>query len=431
MADAAPTTPGRRSLAARLGIDGSLLWQLAAIAVAAFVIRLVPVLLTGGLHGIIDYDDSVYMGAALAFVDGRIPYRDFALLHPPGIVYLLSPFAALSWFTSDAAAFAAARLGFMALGAANTFLVGLVASRCGRRAALAAALLYAVWIVAVRVERSTWLIAPQSALLLLALLALTYPRSSTVGGPRVTWRKAAAVGVLIGLSCAIQIWGALVLAVVLAWLVVTTARQPGGWLRPAGAYAIAGSLTVLVAFLPFLLAAGGQMLRYVITDQLGLADRSRRDGRPDPGDGRTVKRARPKGESHRLGRGSCSSSSPALLFAAWRRPPMRLWVAFVDRPVGLPARHAVVLRPLWVRGGSRHASRPAAPSRSRWASRDRSRGARRRSRGCTRSVPPAGPFVAVAPKSVGFPSPSTPFGATPWPRSSGTPDAPRPTTPPS
>ena len=85
-----PRRPVDRSLSASES-TGSLLWQLAAIAVAAFVIRLVPVLLTGGLHGIIDYDDSVYMGAALAFVDGRIPYRDFALLHPPGIVYAAHP----------------------------------------------------------------------------------------------------------------------------------------------------------------------------------------------------------------------------------------------------------------------------------------------------------------------------------------------------
>ena len=257
----------RADLAGRLGIDRTLLLQLAGLAVAAFLIRLVPMLLTGGLRGVVDYDDGVYMGTALALADGRVVYRDFPMLHPPGIVYVLSPFAALSWLVSDSTAFAAARVGFMVLGGLNTFLVGLVGSRGGRTTALAAAGMYAVWIVAARVERSTWLIAPQTALLLLALLALTYPRSEA--SPPVTWRKALLVGLLIGASCAIQIWGAVVAVVVFVWLLLRVVRQPGGWLRPMAAYALAGVAAVAIAFLPFLAAAGGTMLRLVIFDQIG------------------------------------------------------------------------------------------------------------------------------------------------------------------
>ncbi len=133
----------------------------------AFVLRLLPVLNGGGLYGLNDYDDGVYFGAAVALVHGSIPYRDFLLLHPPGILYVLAPFAALGNLVGDATAFAAARLAFMLLGAANAGLVALVAGRIGRRAALFAGVLYAVWPVAANVERTTWLIAPQNTLLLL------------------------------------------------------------------------------------------------------------------------------------------------------------------------------------------------------------------------------------------------------------------------
>jgi len=83
---------------------------LAAIALAAFLVRLIGVLIGGGLNGVLGYDDMVYFADTLAFVGGRIPYRDFHILHPPGILYLLSPFAIVGRFTDDATAFALARL---------------------------------------------------------------------------------------------------------------------------------------------------------------------------------------------------------------------------------------------------------------------------------------------------------------------------------
>ena len=262
----------RATLAERLGVDSSLLLQLAGLGVAAFLIRLVPMLLSGGLDGIVDYDDGVYMGSALSLVHGRVVYRDFPMLNPPGIVYALTPFAALSYITSDGNAFAAARVGMMLLGGLNTILVGLVGARAGRTTALAAAALYAVWIVPAWIERSTWLIAPQNTLLLIALLVLTLPRSSMGDQPSTGWRTAAVVGALLGLCGTIQIWGIVPAAVVLVLLLLRAARQPGGWLRPVFAYAAAGIAAVVLVFLPFVLAAGPGMIRTVIFNQLGRHD---------------------------------------------------------------------------------------------------------------------------------------------------------------
>src|ERR1044072_4376607 len=85
------------------------------VGLLAFVARLLPVLRGGGLHGVLGYDDGVCFGAAEAFVFGRLPYHDFVLLHPPGIVLALAPFAGLARLTGDDdSALAVARLVFMA-----------------------------------------------------------------------------------------------------------------------------------------------------------------------------------------------------------------------------------------------------------------------------------------------------------------------------
>ena len=256
---------GRSSFTAVARTD---LVLLAGIGGLAFLIRLVPVLRGGGLYGLINYDDGVYFGSAVALVHGRIPYRDFLLLHPPGILYILAPFAALGGIVGDATAFATARFGFMVLGAANTGLVVLVASRLGRRTALFAGLLYAVWQVAANVERTTWLIAPQNSLLLLALLALAGPRGGNLGQPP-SIRRSAIAGALLGFSFAIQAWGAVPIAVVMGSLLFDRRRRPTDRLRPAIAFGATAAIVTASVCLPFLLVAGPQMVRYVVFDQLG------------------------------------------------------------------------------------------------------------------------------------------------------------------
>jgi alpha-1,2-mannosyltransferase len=243
---------------------------LAAIAAIAFFVRLVPVLRGGGLFGLINYDDGVYFASALSLLRDRIPYRDFIILHPPGILYVLSPFAALSLIVSDATAFAAARLGFMALGAVNVVLVALVARPMGRGTALCAATLYAIWQVPATVERTTWLISPQNTLLLAALLVLSGASPSALRGRAVIGpRRAALVGALLGACAAIQIWGAVPVLIVLGWLIWTARDEPRHWLRLGSAYVVGAAVAAGFIVGPFLLAAGPKLIRYVVFDQIG------------------------------------------------------------------------------------------------------------------------------------------------------------------
>ena len=92
--------PVVRSKALTVGFDGGSVHLPDPLAIVAFVVRLMPVLLGGGLQGLHGYDDSVDL-VARALVHGALPYRDFLLLHPPGMILGLSPFAVLGVLTGD------------------------------------------------------------------------------------------------------------------------------------------------------------------------------------------------------------------------------------------------------------------------------------------------------------------------------------------
>ena len=209
----------------------------------ALAVRLIPVLRGGGLFGTMAYDDGVYFGSASRCSTGASRIATSCCCHPPGILVVLAPFAALGHLVGDPTGFAAARLAFMVLGAVNVVLVTLVASRAGRRAALAAGALYVVWEVAANVERTTWLVAPQSTLLLLALLALAGPRDRPA-----SWvpslRRCAVAGVLLGLNVGLQVWGVVPLAIVLAWLVAIHRRRFRAAVRPVLATGIGAAVAI-------------------------------------------------------------------------------------------------------------------------------------------------------------------------------------------
>ena len=59
-----------------------------AIGVLAFLMRLMSAMHSGGLDALFGYDEGVYFGASTSWVSGLMPYRDFALVHPPGSVAL-------------------------------------------------------------------------------------------------------------------------------------------------------------------------------------------------------------------------------------------------------------------------------------------------------------------------------------------------------
>jgi 4-amino-4-deoxy-L-arabinose transferase-like glycosyltransferase len=232
------------------------LWIPAGIAVVAFLSRLIPVLRGGGLFGVDTYDPSVYYAAAVGLFSGRLPYQDFLLLHPPGILIALQPFAALGAVVGDPDAMASARVAFMLLGAGSTLLVYRILTPQHRYAALVGAGAYAVWYPAVYSERSVRLEAVATFVVLVGILLL----QRWLAEPSTILMLGA--GAMFGLGAAVKIWGVVPVVVLLIWL-----AWRHGW-RPA-AVALAGAAgAVLLVLVPFGMA-WPELWRMVILDQLG------------------------------------------------------------------------------------------------------------------------------------------------------------------
>lgn len=231
--------------------------------------RLIPVVAGGGLYGRGDYDDGVYFAAASGLVHGLLPYRDFLLLHPPGILLALAPFAALANGIGDPTAFAVARIGFMLLGAANAILVALVLRRLGLVAAFTGGLCYAVFLPAVRAEHSTLLEPIATTCLLVALILVLRAAEPAAVAHRfrrnTTWLLVA-VGGLLGVATTFKIWGVVPLAAVALWVLLTA-----GWRRMVPLL-IGFAVAATAICLPFFIAAPQRMWKMVVLAQLGRSD---------------------------------------------------------------------------------------------------------------------------------------------------------------
>ena len=232
--------------------------------------RLLPVLRGGGLAAVLGYDDAVYYAGAVGLVHGRLPYRDFLLLHPPGVLVALTPVAAWGRWVGETAGWEASRLVWMLLGCATSLVVVAVLLPLGRTAAAVGGGFYAVFPGAVLVERTT-LIEGLTNLFLAVTLALMIRELRSVPvraapvnvvrhGSRATL---AAVGVLLGLSTAVKIWGIVPLVAVAVFVGIVLG------FRQALVIMLGAVAASTVVCLPFFLAAPTQMWRMVVLDQLG------------------------------------------------------------------------------------------------------------------------------------------------------------------
>lgn len=216
----------------------------------ALLVRAGLVLLSrGGPKGNFGYDAGVYYTAADALIHGRLPYQDFTLLHPPGLMLVLTPFAGLGRLTTDHMGFVAANTAFAVLGALNAALVVAVARQLNlaRSAALIGGIFYAVWYGAAGAEISSRLEPLGSFLFLCGLLFLTRDHARAR-------RYLVFAGMAFGAAIAVKIWWSAPVLVAFAWqLRGRETRRQLGWL----AAGVLLSVSVVVA--PFFLAAPSEM----------------------------------------------------------------------------------------------------------------------------------------------------------------------------
>ena len=237
---------------------------LVGVFLLALVNRLLPVLRGGGLSSVLGYDDAVYYAGAVGLVHGRMPYRDFLLLHPPGILLALAPAAAIGRWAGEVAGWEVSRIAWMLLGCCTSVLVARTLLRFGKLAALLGGGVYAVFPGAVLVERTT-LLEGLTNFCLASALALLISRLASgsshrdLGPPVVPF----ATGILLGFATTVKIWSVVPLIVICVFGAIVVSARFGivTFVAAAG--------TIGAVCLPFFLSAPEDMWRMVILDQVG------------------------------------------------------------------------------------------------------------------------------------------------------------------
>lgn len=230
------------------------------VFVLAIAARVLLTFTNAGQSGPPNYDPGVYYAAGDALTFGRLPYRDFILLHPPGLMLVLAPFALLGRLTTDHAGFITANFAFIVLAGVNSVLIVRIATRLGlgRMAALAGGLFYALWFGSAGAEYMLRLETLGNFFLLVGLLGYVVAENSPKRYPAIL------CGLGFGAAASVKIWWIVPLVLILAWHLV--ARRP---LRRLGLTTAGAAASLLLINGPFFLAAPSQMWHMVVTEQLG------------------------------------------------------------------------------------------------------------------------------------------------------------------
>jgi alpha-1,2-mannosyltransferase len=229
---------------------------MAAVAALALVVRTVIELNSGGLSGMVGYDQGVYYSASEAVTWGLLPYRDFLFLHPPGVLVALAPVGLVGRLTRDSLGLELSRVLVVLVGSLNAALVAASARRLGWFAAAVAGTFYALWPPVAMAETQPRL-EPFVSLGLLVALAVLASRSGRV--PRAGLVLA---GCALGFAVTVKIWAVVPVLVILAAVLLR--------LGPRALVRVAAPLvaTATVICLPFFAAAPSGMFRMVVHDQL-------------------------------------------------------------------------------------------------------------------------------------------------------------------
>jgi hypothetical protein len=231
--------------------------------VLALALRLFLVSRPGFLtSGTVEYDDGVYLGAALRLLHGALPYKDYAFVQPPGIIVVAVPGALLGSLTSQATGLAAARVLSVLASTACVPLAGRLVRHRGALACAVTAGLLAVYPADVLSGR-TLLLEPWMNLACL-LAANAAFREGRLASPRwLAWAGAA-----FGCGIAIKFWAGAPAAVVLAVCLIARPDARASRARRAGALVggAIGGFAVLAG--PFALADPAGFVRQTLLYQV-------------------------------------------------------------------------------------------------------------------------------------------------------------------
>ena len=226
-----------------------------ALAVLALSICLNRLGQRHALLGIVEYDDGVYLGAALRLVNGVVPYRDFDLAHPPGILLLLLPLSVLGDIGSTRALMGAARVQTALVAASNVLLLTRLVRHRGLPAVVIAGFFLAAFPAAGFADK-TLMLEPY-----LVLFCLLGASAMFVGDELAGRNRLILAGLAFGFAGAIKIWALLPATVALLCCVPRVRHQ----LSPLLIGMVAGFAAPSLGFFSL---APKNYIRDVITVQL-------------------------------------------------------------------------------------------------------------------------------------------------------------------
>lgn len=254
---AAAAAPGRRLVKTPAGLV-LLLATLLALALRLYLVTR-PGFLTSGN---VEYDDGVYLGAAMRLLHGAMPYRDYAFVQPPGIIIFALPGAVIGALTSQATGFAVMRILSVLASTACVPLAGRLVRHRGTIACIATAGILAIYPADILSSR-TLLLEPWMNLAVL-LAANAAFRDGQLKSPRwLAW-----AGVALGVGVAIKLWAGFPAAVLLAVCLVLKPTEQATRARRAGAL-VGGAVAGFAVFAgPFALADPSGFIHQALFDQV-------------------------------------------------------------------------------------------------------------------------------------------------------------------
>ncbi len=223
----------------------------------ALAIRFFTLTRPGYLTGITEYDDGVYLGAALRMTEGAMPYKDFAFVQPPGILLLMAPVALVAKLTTTVKALALARVLTALASTACIPLAGNLVRYRGTIVTLVTCGVLAVYPDDITTAH-TLMLEPWMNLFCLLAINAAVRRGHLAGPRRLAW-----AGLALGFAGAVKFWAIAPAAALFVLCVVV--RQDRA--RRVRAYlpALAAGFAVPVA--AFFASAPMTFLRSTIFDQ--------------------------------------------------------------------------------------------------------------------------------------------------------------------
>lgn len=238
-------------------------WLALGFALLAIVVRLSLLSVPGRLTGLSEYDDGVYLGAALRLVEGILPYKDYVFVQPPGIIVLLGPIGLIARGIGSLNALIIMRFVTVAVSALNVMLVGHLMKSKGKVAVIASCGMMALYPQAVASSVTVLLEPYMNLFCILGFIALfrTLELRDTPGSYLLG-------GVLIGIAGSIKSW-AIVPAVILFFIILVFGNT--GRLSKAVRFALGTAAGFLVFVSAFILSDPSAFIHDVITVQLDRA----------------------------------------------------------------------------------------------------------------------------------------------------------------